>query len=297
MTATTTDSAPWTAQRVQRALYSHFVAQGYHPLVEVTIDVPRAQQGDGLALPRPAQGDAWTRRIDMLLIRRARRRGIGHIERLAIEIKTARGDLLADLRDPAKQAPWRDLAHRHAYAFPAGLARTEEIPADSGVLTIAPHSRLGHDAVSWARRATYTKAPDPLPTRLIIALAARASAAEARIRGLSASTGQLGDDPASLRAKVEELRNQVDRLTRERDRHQDAAITWRAAFAACEASGGVPCDDCGNPIKPIFRLNQVGEWRHVDRAHAEPCEKIRTVRAASRWAGRYIPPIAPRDES
>jgi hypothetical protein len=77
------------------------------------------------------------RRVDVLAVRAARKPRIGPVELLAVEIKVTRADFLADVRDPHKQARWRDLTHRMAYAVPEGLVKADEVPrrvrSDRGV--------------------------------------------------------------------------------------------------------------------------------------------------------------------
>lgn len=259
----------WTEQRIAAALYRHFIFQSWWPLTQVTLDDPAVA-----GKPYVHGGRSRYRRIDMLMLRSPRKRGLGDVESLAIEIKVSRSDLLADVRDPAKQEAWREMSHRHAYAIPAGLARKEEIPAASGIITV--DGTGGIDAVSWARKATYTTAPPHLPPQLIIALAARAAQAEASIKGLASNSNQ-DDDPEAMRAELQRLRQENRRLA-DRDHRQTGQLAaWRAA---CAAADGVPCGTCGHLVKPTRYSPHDGfGWRHVDRAHEAPCEQLRKTAA------------------
>lgn len=54
------------------------------------------------------------------------------------EIKARRADLLADLARPEKRAAYQAISAEFYYVFPEGLAKLEEIPADCGVVLVAP---------------------------------------------------------------------------------------------------------------------------------------------------------------
>uniref|UniRef100_UPI003F494991 hypothetical protein n=1 Tax=Nonomuraea sp. CA-251285 TaxID=3240002 RepID=UPI003F494991 len=256
----------WTEKLVAQALYRHFVWQSWWPLTQVTVNDPAHRRTEPLD---PARSKTF-RRIDMLMFRTPRKEGLGQVEMLAIEIKTARPDLLADVRDPGKQAAWREVAHRHAYAIPAGLADPREIPAASGVITL--DSNLG---LKWARRAPYsTTAPD-LPAQLVIALAARASQAEARLKGLSSDAS---DDMEGMRAELEQLRREARKLADQNERLSDKLSAWRTA---CAAVAGVPCWGCGQLVKPSRYAQQgVIRWRHVQPADEARCARARRHLAA-----------------
>ena len=157
---------------MKQALYLHFTAQGYAVLEEFcTSDA-------GVRLAKGTRN----RRIDVLCIRPARRLGIGPWELLAIEVKVSRGDFRSDIRNPAKQAPWRELAHRHAYAAPDGLIVPDEVPDGHGLLTVSDGVE-GWDKVRWAREVRLEEKAPKLPARFLTTLAFRAATAEANARG------------------------------------------------------------------------------------------------------------------
>lgn len=262
-----------TAVDMQRALYRHMVAQ-WAVLFEISTG---GLQVDIL------RGGARRRRIDMLCVRNARKAGIGPLDLLAVEIKVSRSDFFTDVREPAKQAPWREVAHRHAFAVPRGLIRREEVPAGSGLLTVGEDRRFND--VKWEVRAPYSISPE-IPSWLTLALAYRLSAAEAKTRGLSTTTD---GDPESLRGELVHARQQIDRLSRAHDRALAEAREWRTAYAA---TGGLPCRWCEQQVKPVsVRRGQFTDWRHVDRGHDAKCEEIRL---AGGEYGRYHLP-GPKD--
>jgi hypothetical protein len=262
-------AAVMTAEQVRQALWWHYQRR-YAVLFEIATD----SQVEQPAQPghRPI---GKRRRIDVLLVRRAPRRGLGPLDLLALEIKVSRSDFLADLRDPAKQDRWRDIAHRHAYVVPAGLVRVDEVPAGSGLLTVAPPPSehvVGYD-IGWAARAPYGDRPD-VPTWLILAFAWRAAAAEAAIGGLTRETRHAGGTMEELRAALIAEQNRADKFTRQASRAADQAAAWRAAFAA--AGGSVPCQHCGRPVRPrSLRGGMFSAWRHLTRAHEAVCQAIR----------------------
>src|SRR5262249_26326832 len=181
------------------------------------------------------------------------------------------------------------VAHRHAYAAPAGLVDRGEVPAGSGLLTVG--DRPAHSfcwPVSWAVRAPRSQDLE-LPTWLVMAFACRAAQAEARARGLSWETGgDTGQPPEELRAAVLALRKDADLLTRQRDRARNEARAWRQAFAA---QGHLPCGYCQHPIRPnSVRQGRLSGWRHVDPSHDAECAPIR--RRAGQWT-----PIGPADDT
>lgn len=266
-----------TADQMREALYRHFASRAA-VLFEVATDARQEQ----VELPGARQVTQWSRRrVDVLTVRRARRAGIGPLDLLAIEIKVSRSDFLSDIRNPAKQASWREVAHRHAFAVPDGLVRPEEIPAGSGLLAVTPPAPHGYRyGVRWSLRAKYGESP-PTPTWLILAFAYRMSAAEAKLRGLSQDTSHAGESIEDLRGALIAEHAHADRLTAKLSRTADEAAAWRAAFAA--GGGTVPCRFCAQAVRPIrLRGGVFSAWRHADHENDAPCERIRA--AAGRWA-------------
>lgn len=173
------------AEDVRRALYRHY-AHRYAVLYEVSTEaegVAAYRAGvdeyvaSGATSALPPYPVAFTRRIDALLVSPS--------ERIAIEIKVSRSDFLADVRSPEKQAPWRALAHRHAFACPEGLIRPDEVPDGSGLLYVTPGRTRenGWRLAYWARRAPKGNRPIDLPPRTLLTLLRRCSYLEARARG------------------------------------------------------------------------------------------------------------------
>lgn len=273
----TIGASPLTAQDMRALVYRHYAGR-CAVLFEISKDFPEA----GAA---PGQPKHRTRRIDALTVARARRQNIGPLDLMAIEIKVSRADFLADLRDPAKQAGWREIAHRHAYAMPEGVAEPDEIPAGSGLL-VAPAD--GYRRLGWVRKAPYSTTPELGPW-FTLSLAWRMSAAEAKTRGLT-DLGLLGDAQTAddLRGQVAHLRAELDKARNQADRHRTERDAWRQAYAA---TGGLPCEHCGQPVKPTqMRRGHFSEWRHLTRAHEAGCADIRLAK------GRWVE-ITPADDA
>lgn len=292
---------PWTAREVTRALFGHFTGQSWAPMVEVNVQ-PEERLRDALAdrsgaaqLPDEVWERTRGRRVDMLLARRARKPGIGDIERLAIEVKVSRADFLTDVRNPFKQKPARDLAHRHAFAVPDGLVDPSEVPADSGLIVVRRLSHNQHAVMcEWKKRAPYSKVPPgPLPDWMILTFAYRAAWAEANTKGLTANIQRLGDDPGLLRMEVQRLEADLQKATRAAERANDKARAWRDAYAA---AGDLPCATCGERIRPKgLRGGWWSDWTHRTRAADATCEGKRTELAEHNARVAYDQALATGD--
>lgn len=264
------------ADQMREALWKHYAGR-YAVLFEVSTNTyPEVTPIAG----EPPMRTYHRRQIDMLTVSTARRKGIGPLDLLAVEIKVSRGDFLSDARNPAKQAPWREVAHRHAYAAPAGMIRPEEIPAGSGLLEVAPGTSPGYWAVNWKVRARYGETPPSLPGWLTLTLAYRMSRAEAKLRGLSGDTRDV-ESAEDLRGALVKARADLEGVRGKYLRARDEAREWKTAFAA--TGGDIPCRHCGKPVVPrTLRGGSFSTWHHRDAAHNAACETIRT--AVNRWA-------------
>ena len=265
-----------TAADMQKALWRHFSPRGA-VLFEMSTNLRSENVGTGTE-PLPMQR---RRRIDALVVSRARKQGIGELDLTAFEIKVSRADFLADLRDPAKQDAWREVATRHAYAVPAGLVAADEVPSSSGLLAVGAPSRAGayHYDVRWARRAPYG-GERGAPGWLTLACAYRLAAAEAKIRGISGAAGETGEATTwELRAELVEAKQRASLLQAQLDRTRSEVSEWRGAFAA---AGHLPCHYCRKPVIPArMRGGYIKGWRHVSAGDEPPCA---VLRSGERWA-------------
>ncbi len=250
-------SEQFTARQMIAALYRHHYPR-WAPLTEVTA--------------RPAAGGEKYRRIDMLLVRS----GKVAFDLLAIEVKVTRADFLSDLRNPAKQAPWRELAQRHAYAVPKGLVGECEVPAGSGLLVVSRDR--GYTTVRTAVRAVKPAGHNPpaLPMANIMDAFYRAARAEATIKGIDGARTD-DSDPEALRAELAKLRGDVERMTGQLERAKEAQQLWKLAFAAV---GYPPCATCGKPLK-VSRRRAYGmpTWEHTTAIDAAGCDILRLAAA------------------
>jgi hypothetical protein len=215
----------------------------------------------------------------------------GGLERLALEIKVSRADFLQDVRQPEKQASWRELAHRHAYVVPKGLVRVDEVPAASGLLEVGA-------ACTWARRAPRTDAARPLPTAIVLDAFYRWARAEALAKGID-SGGRTDED--AVRAELARLRRENEALDGQVERLRETTEAWKRRYAALDPP---PCSTCGKPLRPARRQSALGylTWEHA-AADALPCEVLRTARAMeakgeafNRWDVLSPEPAYPDDE-
>jgi hypothetical protein len=281
---------------MQQALYSHF-SDRYAVVFE--------------ALARSWEGAESNRRIDALLVRRAAadpaaaKRNVtaaagvlaaglgaefiggdslfpapppvdpgdhGGLERIAVEIKVSRQDFKSDVVNPAKQAPWRELAHRHAYAVPAGLVGVAEVPRESGLLVVS-EGGSGRFTVEWAKRAPKAATARPLSLGQILDAFYRWSRAEAAAKGF---TGQdRGRDPESLRLDNARLRAELDRARGLAERRSEKISELQKRIAAFEP---LPCATCGRQLRPARpRKADTGlVWEHV-AADEVVCLELRTA--------------------
>lgn len=246
-----------TAQDMRRALLMHF-QQRWAMLPEVTAATHAGQRIE--------------RRIDMLLVRRMPRR-MSVIERLAVEIKVTRADFLSDVRNPEKQAPWRALAHRHAYAVPAGLVTPEEVPADSGLIVVGPIAQYGMTRVDFARRCPVGNDPGPLPTVTVMDAFHRATRGEALRCGYGfQAPGEA--DPDELRAQILRLKHELQLAQGQIYKARERVNEWRRRFARHELPA---CGTCGHQIHPPAkeRAFMSGRWEHRDPEQAAACFELR----------------------
>jgi outer membrane murein-binding lipoprotein Lpp len=285
-----TTATTMTARDVLAALYRHFNGR-WAMITEVTARAPResveqllqrARAGEDIRAEHERQRERHReRRIDALLLRMAD--VDGGIERLAIEVKVSRADFLADVRNPAKQAPWRAIAHRHAYAVPAGLVSEQEVPGDSGLIVVRP-AEWGPGTVKFARRAPSITGhqPGPLPLKNVMDAFWRAGRAEALMKGLLNTTADgvhVTGDAEELRARVAHLTRDVEAARNDAERAREQRDVWRRRYAAHEPP---TCGTCGQPLHPgrSLRARRAGhEWEHRDEVHAAVCEGLRKLAA------------------
>lgn len=228
----------------------------------------------------------------------------GGLERFAVEIKVTRADFLQDIRNPDKQAPWRELAHRHAYAVPAGLVSRDQVPGDSGLIevTFRPDGRA---TCRFTRNAPRTVAATPLPLVNVMDAFYRASRAEALTRGLvQPAPGIDGQDVEKIRAELYVAKHKLELATNEAGRQRERADAWRKRFGACSPP---PCGTCGKPLRPVSRgrsrwdRGSSNDWDHATQEDHDAChaERKKRVLAAARDGAQswelWVPGPEPAD--
>lgn len=307
-------SPKMTAHDVVTALYRHFVGR-WAVLTEVSARPERLDDETWLAYMRGqirrdelAAKQGTYRRIDVLLLRaRATPRpgptvasmlaapgpaalfdqpkpkaapttDDGGIERLAIEVKVSRSDFLQDIRNPDKQAPWRALAHRHAYAVPEGLVSVGEVPADSGLIVVGHAPTRFAAPVKFARKAPRAAHEvGRLPVANIMDAFYRAARLEAQVKGYSYDVERIDGDAETLRAEVERLRHELELAGNRTDRAAERAREWQRRYAFHEPPA---CATCGHPLHPAGRRRVYGvEWEHRDDVVEAGCKPLRTLAA------------------
>jgi hypothetical protein len=210
----------------------------------------------------------------------------GWFDALAIEIKVSRSDFFDDIRDPGKQAPWRELAGRHAYCVPAGLVAKHEVPADSGLMEVTQLDPLivgGGGRISWARTAPRLAATPPIPPQVQLDAFYRWSRAEALTRGLDGAARRDGDDVEKLRADLARTRAELDQAHGVTERLRNRLDVFRQAHAGCSAP---PCGTCGRPLGVGRRGQSSGflTWAHTTATDETVCKPLRVAAQQTTYA-------------
>lgn len=230
-----------TAEDVRIALRRHYGVNGPDFLAEEWALI------DELAL----KARNWTEaRIDCLAVRCWSGPPKGH-ERVAIEIKVSRADYKREM-ESEKWRSWYRLAHRFAFATPAGLLSLSEVPAECGLIEVSERG-----LVTWRRQGPRHE-PETPPESLFAEVVRRLSRHEARIR-----SGSM-DDPAAeivrLRAEVKSLEGQVTTADARVERHKQ-----RVRLLLEDLGADATCV-CTRPIK--YHRGR-GKWLHSDVAATE----------------------------
>lgn len=262
-----------TEDEMSRWLWRHFVSNSWGIVPQLTVSMDDTTSGTQPSLDAvDAPGD---RRIDLLAARRSRNPlRTGALESMAIEIKVSRADFLSDVKNPAKQAPWRSAATRHTYAVPAGLVQANEVPAGSGLLWVTPPTHPhGLPDVTWVRKAPYIAGHKPkVPLRVWIALLHRATYLEGTTRGWGYGGGVATETPEELRAALKGAEKRIEKHAAAAEAARLQAEAWKRAYALATPTG-LPCGICGNPIKPCYPTRDwFRQWKHIDSAHDQVCE-------------------------
>lgn len=193
-------------------------------------------------------------RADVFLVRAWQGKPKGH-ERILVEVKVARSDLLHELANPEKMATIGRYAHRRYFACPAGLVRdTDDLGPGIGLLEVHP------SGVRETRRSGRADVVVPLPEAYVVEVFRRAARAEARIRDAQS------DDAT---AQIVRLRQELDRSQAAENRARAAAdrdarrlSEWMRVIAQ---AGGAPCV-CGARLK-----RPLTPYQRVNHADGTPC--------------------------
>jgi len=257
--------APWTEDQVLGALYRRFAPDGWAPVAQVTAHDDEGVTGD----------TALHRRVDLLMARRDLRTRTT-LELLAIEVKTNRYDFSRDLADPHKQSLWKSIATRHAYAAPAGVIMSAEVPEGSGLLEVdrlVRHRADSPTTVDWVLTAPAAVGEvGHLPFTVQLTLLHRLAEAEASLRGWEAPSAATNE--RDLRGQISALRKELDKAYRDRDNANGKAEAWKQAYSMA-AGDGLPCAFCHMPLRPLRPgKGWFSEWKHLTAADTEACTLI-----------------------
>jgi len=260
-------TSPWTEREMKRALLF-----AYHDRFAVLTEV--------------CAYDPASRRIDVLLF---------HVkERRAIEIKVSRADLMSDVEHPEKQAPWRELVHKHYYAVPETMESVAlgAVPPASGLILVTREG-AGRWGVRVRRHpSVVNREPMGLPAKTVQALLYRLAPLEAEKKGLSwvdaASDTLAAGESADLAGRLVRVTQDKEIVERQLAKRLDEIEGWKRRLAA---AGAITCAHCGAKIVPNGRAvgkrprgDVTAEWRHKDSASEELCFTLRRRSSAAKAA-------------
>lgn len=247
-----------------RSLWRSATTSGWMAFPQMTVTMADMVPMDRLSGIDRLSAD-HERRIDMLLVRESpNRERTGVLETLAVEVKVSRSDYFADLRDPAKQAPWVTAATRHAFAVPEGLIRPDEHRSGSGLMFIDVHAPM--PSITWVREPQYVPGHRPqLPLRVWRTIMSRLTYMDARDREWGFAAPNF-HDPQTWRNRAYEAEKLARKAEKSAERALAKAAAWQAAFALA-APDGLPCSTCGEGLRPLHpEHGWFRSWRHLDPA-------------------------------
>lgn len=92
-------------------------------------------------------------------------------QRVAYEVKVARADLLAELKNPEKRAEALEISNLYYLVAPRGLVRLDELPPEAGLMEYSPDFERGFNV----RRKAPWRDVDPPDVYLTASIARRAA--------------------------------------------------------------------------------------------------------------------------
>lgn len=238
----------YTERELVRVLHTQLSVRGW----AMTREVP--------APPHRQGGREVSRRADVVALR-----ADGEDVTVAVvEIKRTRQDFLADVRNPDKQEPWRQVAHLHYYAAPAGVIPPAAVPSGSGLLEVTRRQHpLGaeYDDLVAVTPAPVMPRPSTPPAWLVTHLAEQVSWLTGRWEGWAPDSTPQEVDAARLRTLERDLHTARAAL----DKARSDVKAWRAL--AVTQGLHLPCQTCGQAVVPErVTAGAFTRWRHAQPA-------------------------------
>lgn len=182
-------------------------------------------------------------RADLYLVRAWSGRPKGH-ERILIEVKVSRSDLLHELARPQKRYLLASTSHRMYFATPAGLVKdSDDLGEGVGLLEVHPSG-----VVRTARKSVRNPTPDDVGEGAFVEAFRRASRAEARVRTAATDAGGGTDLAARVAALEAELTVANRKLATAKSAAARDARRLKDWMTQLAKHGGMPCV-CGQPLK------------------------------------------------
>lgn len=241
----------YTERELMRVLHQQLVGRGWAVLREVP------------AAPVEQSGRLISRRADVVALRPSP----DGIRVCVIEAKRTRQDYLSDVRNPAKQAPWREIAHLHYYAAPEGLVPADSLPEGSGLLEVTRRRHtLGKDYDDLVETVASPESAGGVPDWLVAFMAQQLTAVDGHVNAWSADSTEQERDTASAR----DLLSRVEVAEAAAARAASVAAAWRAL--AVTQGYHLACPHCGEAIVPSrVSAGAFTQWRHLRPAPESGC--------------------------
>jgi hypothetical protein len=206
-------------------------------------------------------------RADMFLVRSWSSAPKRH-ERITIEIKVSRTDLLKELARPHKIEPFAAVSHRVYFAVAEGVVKdTDNLGEGVGLYVL---SRKG-GSLREIKRAKRNNTPDDVPEGAFVEAMRRASKSEWRHKDVQEDVEDLPAQIISLQNQIHVAQQAQQRAVESRGNTQRVLKNWMTKIAEIS---GVPCmcgvgRISGSELRDPYRMHIRN--RYDKSQHASHC--------------------------
>lgn len=196
------------------------------------------------------------RRIDVFLVRSWGGGPKGH-QRIAIEVKISRSDLLRELAQPHKFAVFKDMSHLAYFAVTEGVVKeSDDLGEGVGLLVLQADGTL-----KQVIRAKKNPMPKSLPEKMFVEAVRRASIAENRI-----FRADDNDKEAQIVALKKQLKAAKDAERRAKENLARTTGPLNSWVRLLQATQTLPCV-CGAPLSKGSERLKWGYMFHADDSY------------------------------